>query len=145
MFCHHCGSQIADDAVSCIHCGAFASSAASRPPPRTAPPGMMFCQACGQQIPAAAVVCVHCGVKVAGRGDPLERMLYPDGGHSWLVALLLCAFGGALGLHRFYVGKIGTGILWFLTGGLFVVGWVIDLIRIALGGFTDAQERPLVH
>lgn len=46
-------------------------------------------------------------------------------------ALLLCIFLGTLGVHRFYEGKIGTGVLYLLTGGLFLVGWIYDIIRIA--------------
>ncbi|MFB4275869.1 MULTISPECIES: TM2 domain-containing protein [unclassified Nonomuraea] len=62
---------------------------------------------------------------------------------SWLVAVLLCFFLGALGVHRFYVGKIGTGILMIVTlGGLGV--WVlIDFIMILIGKFTDKQGQPL--
>ena len=48
------------------------------------------------------------------------------------------------GLQRFYVGKIGTGILWFLTGGIFGVGQLIDVIMIILGGFKDRYGLPLV-
>ncbi|MEJ2703964.1 MAG: protein kinase [Sedimentisphaerales bacterium] len=63
-----------------------------------------------------------------------------------LWALLLAAVGGfgfPAGLHRFYVGKIGTGILWFLTFGLFGVGQVIDIIMIIVGQFRDRYGLPL--
>lgn len=52
-------------------------------------------------------------------------------------ALLLAIFLGWLGVHRFYVGKVGTGILYFLTVGAFTIGWIIDIIMIASGTFTD--------
>lgn len=56
---------------------------------------------------------------------------------SRLAALLLCLFLGFLGIHRFYVGKFGTGILWIFTGGLFGIGWLIDFIMILFGSYTD--------
>lgn len=60
---------------------------------------------------------------------------------SRIIAFLLCAFFGLIGLHRFYVGKIGTGILWLLTGGLFGIGALVDLIVIIIGGFRDEDDR----
>ena len=56
---------------------------------------------------------------------------------SKMVALILCLFGGFWGVHYFYVGRIGMGILYLFTLGLFGIGWLIDLIRIICGTFPD--------
>ena len=60
-----------------------------------------------------------------------------------LVAFLLCFFLGGIGVHRFYVGKTGTGILQIVTlGGLGI--WVlVDFIMIIVGTFTDKQGKVL--
>lgn len=58
---------------------------------------------------------------------------------SRLVALLLCFFLGILGAHRFYVGKIGTGILMLVTIGGFGIWALIDLILIIVGSFRDKE------
>lgn len=63
---------------------------------------------------------------------------------SRFVAFLLCFFLGVLGAHRFYTGKIGTGILMLLTLGGFVVWMWVDLVLILLGLFHD-KEGKLVY
>lgn len=60
---------------------------------------------------------------------------------NWLTAFLLCFFLGGIGVHRYYAGKIGTGILYTLTLGLFGIGYLVDLILIAVGKFTDKDGR----
>ncbi|MAE46316.1 MAG: hypothetical protein CMJ86_05420 [Planctomycetes bacterium] len=64
-------------------------------------------------------------------------------GKSRLVALLLCFLVGYLGVHRFYVGKIGTGVLMIFTIGGLGIWYLIDLIMIALGSFRDADGRAV--
>ncbi len=60
-----------------------------------------------------------------------------------MTAFILCLFLGWVGMHRFYVGKRGTGIIWFLTFGLFGIGWLLDLILILFGSFRDKTGYPL--
>ena len=62
---------------------------------------------------------------------------------NWLVALLLCLFLGGIGAHRFYAGKVGSGILYILTVGIFGIGVLVDLIKIITGKFTDKDGNPI--
>lgn len=59
---------------------------------------------------------------------------------SWVITLLLAIF---LPVHRFYVGKIGIGILFWLTAGGFGIWYIIDIIMILLDQFTDKEGRKL--
>lgn len=60
-----------------------------------------------------------------------------------VTAALLCAFLGGLGVHRFYVGKVGTGILQLLTLGGLGIWALIDFIMILVGSFKDKEGREL--
>jgi hypothetical protein len=85
----------------------------------------MFCPSCGKNVSEQAKSCPNCGHPFSGGSSPNSKM----------VVLLLCLFLPTI--HRFYVGKIGTGILFFLTGFGFGIWWIIDLINICRGEFTD--------
>ena len=104
-----------------------------------------FCKYCGQKIDAECVVCPKCGKQVEQLSGPQQIVInnsndsintnvntnvnaarFAVPAKSKMVALLLAIFLGYLGAHRFYTGKIGTGIIWLFTGGLFMVGWIID-------------------
>jgi TM2 domain-containing membrane protein YozV len=60
-----------------------------------------------------------------------------------LAATLLCFFLGTLGVHRFYTGKIGTGILMIVTLGAFGIWTLVDLIMLVCGAFKDKEGLPL--
>jgi len=55
-------------------------------------------------------------------------------------ALALCFFLGIFGAHRFYANKVGTGVLYLFTGGLFGIGAIVDFIMILCGSFRDKSE-----
>lgn len=61
----------------------------------------------------------------------------------WLAILLMCILGGYFGIHRFAVGKMGSGVLYLITGGLFGIGIIVDIILIASNQFTEAQGEVI--
>ena len=71
--------------------------------------------------------------------DRVADRKYTGGNIDYSVAWLLQTFLGPLGIHRFYMGKIGTGIIYLLTGGLFLVGWLYDFLT--LNGQIDELNR----
>lgn len=102
-----------------------------------------FCVNCGKKIAKEAVVCPLCGCQVeelktssnnpnivinnANTNNNNNAMMASRMRNKW-VAVLLCLFLGGLGIHKFYEGKVGMGILYIFTVGLCGIGCLIDLI-----------------
>ncbi len=63
---------------------------------------------------------------------------------SRLSAVLLCLWLGVFGAHRFYVGKIGTGVVWLLTFGCLGIGWLVDFILLCIGQFYDKNNKAVI-
>lgn len=112
----------------------------------------MFCQNCGKEI--AEMPCQYCGFSGIRQPASQPTIIIQNNNanvvsmpvlsqKSKVTALLLCIFLGGIGVHRFYVGKTGTGILYLLTGGVFGIGWIVDIFSIAFGGFRDANGQFL--
>lgn len=112
-----------------------------------------FCKFCGQKIEEAVIICPYCGKQVEilkqetapvqpnivinntntnqNANINVARIVRGKPKNKW-VAFLLCLFLGVFGAHKFYEGKIGMGILYLFTVGLFGIGWVVDLICLLL-------------
>lgn len=110
-FCKHCGNKIPKDAVLCVHCGRQVEELAQQP---AAQPQIVINNE-NRNI-NTNVAAVGAGYM----GKPINK---------W-VAFVLCLLLGYLGVHKFYEGKVGTGILYLFTLGLFGIGWLIDCIVI---------------
>jgi len=81
--------------------------------------------------------CRACAKKLLKQKEPIIF------NYHWLVVLLMCIFVGFLGIHRFAVGKFGSGVVYFFTGGIFGIGVIIDIILIASNQFTEAYGPPI--
>lgn len=101
---------------------------------------MKYCPKCGASNLDAYNYCTSCGAPLGGT----DVHKYHEA-KDWTTTILLWCLSlfGVAGVHRLYVGKIGTGILWLLTGGCFGIGTIVDLITIATGTFTDADGAPV--
>ena len=114
-FCKHCGGKIPGDAVVCNLCGRQVEELKSS----ANQPNIII-----NNDNNNANVNANVNKNIVGTGAPSGR---PK--NKWVsVALCLCL--GFLGAHKFYEGKIGTGILYLFTGGFFCIGVLIDLIKL---------------
>ena len=98
-----------------------------------------YCPSCGGAIDASAIVCPNCGV-IQPTNLPAtisEKRILP--------AFLLCMFFGVFGAHRFYVGKIGTGVLQIVTLGGLGIWWLVDFIMLIVGSFKDSDGERITE
>ena len=132
----------------------------------------MICPNCG--APCTGNVCEYCGAALPYNGPdhvhidnsrntvnviynnnyysqeaPVRQIEYVQqipvySPKSRSTALILCIFFGWLGVHRFYVGKVGTGLLYMFSAGALYIGWIVDIISIAKGTFRDSNGLLLV-
>lgn len=100
----------------------------------------MYCSNCGAEANDNAVVCIKCGCALQKQSAPADLN---KSSKDWLVCLLLCFFVGYLGIHRFYVGKTGSGVAQLLTCGGCGIWALVDLIMILLGKFTDEDGKVI--
>lgn len=125
----------------------------------------MKCPNCGANCEREAKYCAYCGTPL-DFAAPAENQIHihyhqerqPEqpvraetvyvptarkSDRSRVIALVLCLFFGIFGVHRFYLGKIGTGVLYLLTYGLLGFGLLADLISLLIGNPKDRQGLPV--
>lgn len=135
QYCSSCGYGIDDDCTYCPHCGAVQSTHVQNKNTKKTEEATFQKPASSNTNQTPPPVYVN-----------VNNTNYTDSGYpykSFLACVLLCLFLGGFGVHRFYVGKIGTGVLFLCTGGLFGIGWLIDFILILTGSFRDKAGMPL--
>jgi ribosomal protein L37E len=103
---------------------------------------MVHCRGCGKQIHESAPTCPHCGAPQAAVQSAHSAAASDK---KKISAALLCWFLGVFGAHRFYVGKVGTGLIQLFTLGGLGIWAFIDLVMILLGKFEDKSGRLILN
>ena len=144
MFCKKCGIQIDDNALFCPNCGTnqnqplntMESAVQSEQQPQTtqvpnqpiqpSQPGQIFQSGQPVQPGQQPTIIIN---NTNTNTNVMPPVMIGRAKNKW-VAFFLCLFLGFLGAHKFYEGKIGMGILYLFTLGLFGIGCLVDLILI---------------
>lgn len=128
MFCSNCGTET--DGKFCPNCGAAIGAVQSTDQPTQASQPIQASQPVQQplpnyQQPTIVINNVNNNRNVNTNNNAGYAAGRPK--NKW-VAFFLCLFLGFFGAHKFYEGKVGMGILYLFTAGLFCIGWIVDLI-----------------
>ena len=100
----------------------------------------MFCPKCGKEIPDSSVFCPNCSARLVDDASISSK--------SRLAVTLLCilpSWFAINGVHRFYLGKIGTGILMLITLGGLGIWTLIDFIMAVAGVMKDKDGKPITN
>lgn len=135
-YCINCGRQLVDEFDFCPECGTKSLGKAQSVYTSQDYEFTRICPMCGGKMPSDAFYCLSCGAtfdeQIEDFSDIQNRVRHQYGTwkNKW-TALLLCVFLGWTGAHKYYEGKIKTGVLYTITFGLFLGGWVFDIYKIA--------------
>lgn len=105
----------------------------------------MYCKNCGREIPIDAKLCPYCGINIDYVSELKTEKIYYVSSKNRMFAMILCAFGfiGIGGLHRIYVQKNISGILYLFTFGVLGIGTIYDLCKLYYESFNDNDGYPL--
>lgn len=121
-FCKHCGSKIPVDAVICTVCGRQVEALNTDSPSAPAPQIIINNDNTNQNVNHTSS---SASLNIGGSRRTGRKKVNRS------TALFLCIIGGYLGLHKFYEGNILMGIVYACTGGLFLIGWIVDILSIS--------------
>lgn len=140
-FCINCGKELLDSFEFCPECGKKIGGEetglyGAKESFNNFSGKTKICPKCGEAMPEDSFYCLNCGNAFSEQGiefETIKRRINMQTGtwrNKW-IALILCVFFGWLGIHRFYEGKVFTGLLYLCTLGFFGIGWIVDIVRLA--------------